>query len=556
MRQFCDDVATVLDGYPLARMGRAGEALGASLSASAIGGVFGALAFAASIPIARPLITSFGPPEFFVLALLGLTMVSVLSRKGLFQGLTVGAFGMLAAMIGLDVETAASRFTFGSLALVDGLDITAIVAGLFVVPEMLAVWKSDDLDSHRLAAHTTLRDVLRGSMETFRHMRVLIQSTLYGIGVGLMPGLGSSVAVWLSYAYAARHTKSEIPFGSGAIAGVIAPEAANNSKEGGAMVPTLFFGIPGSSSMAIMLAALSLVGVQVGPNLLDEDIGLSIALAVTIVMANLIAIPIFFLVVPMIVRLSAINRDAIVPFAIAAAVSAALIYDPTGITIIQLAIASAVGILLKRADWPRAPFILGFVMGPIVEISFIQTSAIWGWAALARPFTLLLSAALIVALVRAFRDKGTLFPVLPRRQNIALTALFLLVFAAAGLTSLWLPERASNVPTMIAGFGLFAATAILALQSRAQTGHEPTVERFENVGSYCAYIAALPLFGLPAATAMFAAFVLKNIGVRPAKILLAVGLFFVIQLTILVAVFDLTAERELIGWLLHALIGV
>ena len=550
------DVATVLDGYPLAKMGRAGEALGASLSASALGGVLGACAFAAAIPIARPLITSFGPPEFFLLALLGLTMVSVLSRKGLFQGLAVGALGLLASMVGLDVETAQSRFTFGSLALLDGLDITAIVAGLFVVPEMLAVWKSDDQDKHRRAVRTTIRDVFRGALVTFRHVRVVLQSTLYGIGIGLMPGLGSSVAVWLSYAAAAKHTKSEIPFGQGAIAGVIAPEAANNSKEGGAMVPTLFFGIPGSSSMAIMLAALSLVGVQVGPNLLTEDVSISIALAVTVVVANLIAIPVFFLVVPAIVRLSAINRDAMVPFAIAASVTAALIFDPSGMMIVQLAIASVLGIMLKRADWPRAPFILGFVMGPIAEVSFIQTAAIWGWSAFTRPFTLLFAILLIVGLVRSFREKTTLFPTLPRRQNLILSVLFALLFAVAGLISLSLPERASNVPTLISGFGILFALAIVTGQLRRSENQHVEAEIFNHVGIYALYIPAIALLGLPIATVLFAAAIMARTGIRVPLIAGVLFVFALIQVSILSAVFDLRAEKELIGRALYALIGV
>ncbi|HSM42157.1 MAG TPA: tripartite tricarboxylate transporter permease [Afifellaceae bacterium] len=550
------DVATVLDGYPLARMGRAGEALGASLSASAVGGVLGAIAFAAAIPVARPLITTFGPPEIFVLALLGLTMVSVLSRKGLFQGLCVGAAGMLAAMVGLDIETAARRFTFGSLELVDGLDITAIVVGLFVVPEMLARWQTDDQDSHRRAVSTTVRDVFRGAFLTFRHLRVLLQSTLYGIGIGFMPGLGSSVAVWLSYAYAARHTKSEIPFGSGAIAGVIAPEAANNSKEGGAMVPTLFFGIPGSSSMAIMLAALSLAGVSVGPNLVNEDIGLSIALAATVVLANLIAIPLFFLVVPGIVRLSAINREAMAPFAIAAAITAALIYDPTAMTIVQLVAASLLGFLLKRADWPRAPFVLGFVMGPIAETSFIQTAGIWGWSALSRPATLIMCLVLVAALVRAFRQKSTLSPDLPAHATIFLSTIFLVLFLLAGAASLALPERASDVPELICLFGAATAAAILAIQVRAASPGSAKVERFDHVWLYVLYIAAIPLLGLPVATAGFAVAILYRLKIRSDRALVVSGLFFVIQAVLLAAVFDLRAERILIGRMLHALVGV
>ena len=164
------DAATVIDGYPLARMGRAGEALGASLSASAIGGVLGALAFVAIIPLARPLVSIFGPPEFLVLSLFGLTMVSSLSREGLLPGLAVACIGIIFAMVGHGVSANAPRFTFGALSLWDGLDISALVCGMIVVPEMLAVAVDADPEAHRRAVTTTMTDVLRGMRITLRHM--------------------------------------------------------------------------------------------------------------------------------------------------------------------------------------------------------------------------------------------------------------------------------------------------------------------------------------------------------------------------------------------------
>ena len=259
----------------------------APLSASAIGGVIGAVAFLLAIPVARPLVTSFGPPEFFMLAVFGVTMVASLSREGLLPGLVVAVIGALLAMVGFDDLSAAPRFTFGSLELWDGLNIVALICGVYVVPEMLTLTGPSEEEARQRAIGTTVGDVYKGVFVTFRHKVVVLRSTFLGLLVGVTPAVGASVAVWLAYGDTARRTKSDIPFGEGAIAGVIAPEAANNSKEGGAMIPTLFFGIPGSSTMAIMIAALSYVGVVVGPNLLTKDIGLSYALAATIFLANL-----------------------------------------------------------------------------------------------------------------------------------------------------------------------------------------------------------------------------------------------------------------------------
>ncbi len=225
---------------------------------------------------------------------------------------------------------------------------------------------------------------------TLAHLHLVFRSSLYGIWVGIMPGLGSSVSVWMSYAYAVRHVKSDIPYGEGAIAGVIAPETANNSKEGGAMVPTLFFGIPGSSSMAIMLGAFMVIGQPVGPQLLTTDIDVSFILAAAILLANLIAIPMFFMAVPGIVRLAALRREHIVPFVIALSLFGALYQDLHWITLAQFALGGVFGIALKWAGWSRAPFLLGFVMGPLAEISYIQTSQIWGWAMFARPGTIVM----------------------------------------------------------------------------------------------------------------------------------------------------------------------
>ena len=547
------DAATVIDGYPLAKMGRAGEALGASLSASAIGGVLGAVAFLAAIPIARPLVTSFGPPEFLVLALFGLTMVASLSREGLLPGFAVGCIGVIFAMVGYGVLTQQPRFTFGVLDLWDGLDIPALVCGLFVVPEMLAASRSSDPEAQRRAVTTTIGDVFRGMFVTFRHMAVLLRSTLYGIVIGIMPAVGSSVAVWLSYGYAAQTTKSEIPFGKGAIAGVIAPEAANNSKEGGAMIPTLFFSIPGSSSMAIMMAALGYVGINTGRAFLTDNIGLSYSLAATVFVANLLAIPAFFAVVPYLVRLSALRREAIAPIAVALSVTAALISTPRLSTVVQVAVASALGLVLKWAGWPRAPFILGFVIGHLGETSFHQTAAIWGWSAVTRPITALLLVALVgwLGYVVATRPVARLPG--PGGRTTAVAAGLGTFFAVMAIWSATLPFAGAAVPMAAAIVGLVCCGLIILTARGAAADDAP--EMLQQVALYAGFVLITPIVGLIASSFLFVATAMRLSGSGLRQALAVAGVLAAAELAVLTMVFDVIIEREIVGRLLWAVLG-
>jgi TctA family transporter len=547
------DVATVIDGYPLAKMGRAGEALGASLSASAIGGVLGAIAFLIAIPVARPLVTSFGPPEFFLLALVALTVVASLSREGLLPGLVVAILGALVAMVGIDEKVGVPRFAFGSLELWDGLDLAALVCGIFVVPEMLTLRETADLETQRRAVSTRIADVFRGMFVTLRHMAVLLRSTLYGIVVGLMPAVGSSVSVWLSYGHAARTTKSEIPFGKGAVAGVIASEAANNSKEGGAMIPTLFFGIPGSSSMAIMMAVLSYVGVLAGPQLLDQHLALSLSLGVTVIVANILAIPAFFAVVPMIVRLSALRADVIALIAVATSVTAALISSPRLTTVIQLVLASALGIGLKLANWPRAPFVLGFVVSQMAEIAFYQTIRIWGWAGFLRPISLALLAVIVVWLGYSLFRRPAWSMSTERRASIVMAVAIVALMAGTALAGWTLPPLAGLPPTVLALVAAGLCVVILGVNVR-QPG-SVAMEPMRHTAIFALYLAITPLVGLPAASAGFIALALARTGVRIGRALVIALVFVGLQIAMLSVVFDVLIEKEIVGRAVWAILG-
>jgi TctA family transporter len=540
------DAATILDGYPLTKIGRGGEALGASLSASAIGGVLGALAFLVSIPIARPLVTSFGPPEMLMLALIGVTLIASLSNEGLLQGLVVAALGIIFAMVGLDRMTGEFRFTFGFLDLWNGVSLPAVICGMFVIPEMLSTKpQGDDVAFHR-AMSTRITDVFRGMFVTFRYKAVLLRSTLYGILIGLTPAVGSTVAVWMSYAYAARTTRSEIPFGQGAIAGVIAPEAANNSKEGGAMIPTLFFAIPGSSGMAVMMAALVFVGVTIGPNMLTTDIGLSFSLAATVLLANLLAIPAFFMVVPYIVRLSALRREAIVPIAIAISVTAAMIHSPTLATVVEIFLSAILGVALKIANWPRPPFILGFVIAQMAERSFFLTAELWGWSALQRPLTLLLLALIVGWLIFSLRKRPALTLAGSRTASIALATSLLIFFVTAFSLSASLSPKTGFAPAAVS---ILAVILCLIIVLAAVKGVEPVQgqDKVRHVALCALFILLIPLIGITASTLVFVAAVLLRSGLKSRNAVTTALVVGVAQMGLLSSVFDVLVEKEIIG---------
>lgn len=552
------DAATVLDGYPLAKMGRAGEALGASLSSSAIGGVVGALAFLAVIPVARLVLNHFGPPEFLLLALAGLSMVALLSGRSLLTGLLAAALGFLVACIGLDVNTSAARFTFGLPELRSGINLAALVGGLFVVPEMLARW-SFDAKGHDKAVSTSIADVFHGMGKTFAHLRLVLRSSLYGIGIGMMPGLGSSVAVWMSYAYASNHSRSAVPFGKGAIEGVIAPEAANNSKEGGAMVPTLFFGIPGSSSMAIMLGAFLVIGLPVGPNLLTSDVDVSLMLATTVLLANLLAIPMFFAVVPGIVRLAALRRDHMVPIAIALSLFAALYQDMHWTTLAQFVIGGALGVALKRMDWSRAAFLLGFIMGPLAEISYIQTSQIWGWTMFARPASVIMLIVFGLFAWRGMRSRpaGSLIVAGPADAQLALP--LILVFTGSIFASLLLPDNASPVPMIVSVTGFILAGLVMFVGFKSASSDDVSARQelqiFDYVRTTVIYCILTPFFGLPLASTVYVGWMMRKAGSSILASVLAALSVALVQLGFLALVLDIRAEPMITGWFYASLIA-
>jgi TctA family transporter len=406
-----DDAATIVDGYPMAKKGEAGVALGASLMASGIGGIVGAMVLAVLIPVIEPIVLKFSPAEFFFLALLGITFVAFVSGSAIFKGLVVGFYGMMLAFIGMDPQTGIARYSDEFLFLWDGMDLITAVLALFAVPEMIHLGvKGGSISAvSKEMAQTGVRAQLRGCAITFKHWWLVLRCSAIGAFIGILPGLGGSAAAWICYGHAVQSSKNPENFGKGDVRGVVAPESATNSKEGGSLLPTLFFGVPGSSGMAILLGAWLILGIQPGPMMLVENLDLVWILIWALVISNLAAVVILLFITRWVALLTFLRGGILIPIVLIITVLGTLLAKGQWENLILLGILSVVGYGLLKYDWPRPPFAIGIVLGKIAEESLHKAWALWRWDFFIRPLSVVLSAMIVLtigyAIYRGFVDK-------------------------------------------------------------------------------------------------------------------------------------------------------
>ncbi|MDE0341753.1 MAG: tripartite tricarboxylate transporter permease [Deltaproteobacteria bacterium] len=454
--------ATILDGYPMARKGEAKRAFGAAFMASAVGGVLGAIVLLASLPILRPLVLSFGSPEFFVLVVWGLSAIGVLSGRAPIKGLLAAILGILIATVGVDEKTAIERFSLDTAYLWDGVNVILIGLGLFAVPELidLAVRRSSIAETEDLGS-----GLLEGIKDVFRHWWMVVRCSAIGVWVGVLPGLGSSVADWFAYAHAVQTEKNSERFGTGDVRGVIAPESSNNAKEGGALIPTIAFGIPGSTSLAIMLAAFVSVGIHPGSRMLTDQLHLTLAMVWVLVISNLMATSLAMGFAGTFARLSLQPFYVIVPVTLVLCASASFAASYAHEDLYAFLVFSAVGYLMKLFDWPRPPVLVAAVLGFQMETYLWLSIARYDFAWLLRPSVLLLLALVVFTLmlpvIRKRREaKRGDAPAAPpddprlRAGNILYTLGFIALLAwGASVAQEW-PLRSALIVYSLAGVGI------------------------------------------------------------------------------------------------------
>ena len=435
--------ATVLDGYPLARKGQAARALSAAFSASLLGGVFGALVLTGFVLVAKPLILMFSTAELFMFAVLGLSVVGVLAGASIVRGVAACGLGIMFGAIGAAPATGESRFDLGLDYLLEGIPLTIIGLGLFAIPELADLIRRQSA----IASGATLGSGwLQGVKDTLHHWFLVLRCSTLGTIIGAIPGLGGGVVDWIAYGHVVQSSKDSSQFGKGDIRGVIAPESANNALQGGALMPTLLFGIPGSGSMAVFLGGMVLLGLQPGPSMVTTDLGLTYTIAWTLALASVVGAFICFLLAAPIARLTFVPFNLIAPAMIMLICFAAYQARRDMTDLLLLLGLGILGIFLRRFGWPRPAFLIGFVLSGQVEAYLYQALQFNGWGFLTRPGVLIIGALAIASLLMAVRSRvsedgavdvsagATLHPYggharAERRPQIVFATLMLIVFA-------------------------------------------------------------------------------------------------------------------------------
>lgn len=365
------NAATLLDGPPMRDNGEAGVAVGAAMAACFLGATFGAVALACLIPVLRDVVLFFGPPEIFVLAFLALTFVAVLGKEDMTRSLIAALIGMLMAMIGVDNVTNQARFTMGIVDLQDGLALVPVILGLFAVAEMIELWGRGGALAKKmpnaLGSKDTQRQIFKGIMTTFSKWWLVMRCSAIGTVMGLIPGLGSAPAAFVAYGHAKQTSKNKETFGKGNVEGVIGAESANDAVEGGALASTLAFGIPGSSSMAILLSGLFILGMETGPRMLNQNLDIVFIMIFTIIIGNLIGTIVGMFLVNPLSRATSIRATVMVPVLMAIIVTGAYASERSLLDIGIALLFGIIGYVMKLLNYSRAALLIGFVLGFTVE---------------------------------------------------------------------------------------------------------------------------------------------------------------------------------------------
>lgn len=466
--------ATVLDGHPLARKGEAARALGASYAASTLGGLFGALLLAVSIPILRPLMLQVGTPELLGFCIFGLSMVAALSGRQPLRGLTVAAVGILIAMMGVDPQTGTERLTFGSIYLWDGLPLAPFTLGLFAIPELGALMIARSKITEEAGRNGfSLAGQLRGFGDVLRNWWLMIRCSWIGVALGAVPGMGASVIDWIAYGHASRTEKNSETFGTGDIRGVIASESSNNAREGGALVPTLAFGVPGSASMALLLAAFQVHGLVPGPQMLGKNLDVTYLIIASLVAGTIVGAVICVVASGYLVKIVNVRYAILLPIVLGLALIGAYVGGAHAWSDLAVLIgAGLLGWIMRELDWPRAPLLLGFVLGDLVEQYLFISVQLYGASWLLNPVvTVLLIISLygvyrpmkrvVIGVYQAFRsgERSLRF-----NRQVALSLVFLALLLGVALVSSNWPARAQVGPQIVAWSGVVVAGLTLILE--------------------------------------------------------------------------------------------
>lgn len=362
--------ATALDGYPMARRGEAGRALGLAALSSICGGIFSLVIFLLAAPTLAKVALSFRPPEYFALAVFALSMLASISGKSSLRNLIAGAVGVLIGTMGIHLTTGVERFTFGFPELTEGIEFVPVLIGLFAVAELLKQSQTLNVVYERITSVV----IRLPSREDFRRVRgTILRSSAIGTFIGILPAEGATVAAIMGYNEARRWSKNKEAFGTGIPEGIAGPEAANNAATGGAMVPTLALGIPGSATTAIILAALIMHGFRPGPYLMKETPEFIYAIFGAMLVANFMFLAIGLAGAKIFSRITLIPRALLWPMVFTLSMIGSYALANSIFDVWVTLVAGIIGFLMLRHGFGAAPLVMGLILGKLVEESLSQS---------------------------------------------------------------------------------------------------------------------------------------------------------------------------------------
>jgi putative tricarboxylic transport membrane protein len=366
-------VPTCLDGYPMARQGRGGVALGIAALGSFFAGTLGVVALTFFAPLLADQALRFGPPEYFGLMVLAFTVVASLSSASLIKGFAMAGVGYLASLTGLGPSTAEPRFTFDWGPLMSGVDLIALVVGLFAISEVFL-----GLEESRVAIAEKIRDVFPSWADLKAATPAILRGTGIGFVLGLLPGCAPGVTVFMAYDAERRISRHPERFGKGAIEGVAAPEAANNATSSAGFIPLLALGIPGSPPLAVLLGGLMVYGLQPGPLLFQKNPDFVWTIIASFYVGNVILLVLNLPLVGLWARLTRIPYGILGPLILMLSFLGAYSVRNSMFDVGVSLVFGAIGYALRKYQWPLAPLLLAFILGPLLEKYLIQSLSMSG----------------------------------------------------------------------------------------------------------------------------------------------------------------------------------
>jgi len=367
------NAATVLDGFPMSQQGKSGTALGAAATASTLGGFLGLIVTFCFIPVMAKFVMAFSYPEFFMMTFFGLSIIAILGEGTLLKGLAAGGLGILLSCVGYDPMTSELRYTFGIQYLWDGIEVVPALFGLLAIGEVmdLLVKKKPIADHKRSKAENS--GVWSGIKATLKQPFLVIRCSSIGTIIGAIPGVGGTVAGFISYMHAKQTCRNNENFGNGDVRGVIASEAANDAKEGGALLPTLAFGIPGSAGMAVFLGALTLHGIDTGQDIFLVNMDVVYMLLISLLGCHIVAAMIGLSLADKMALLTKIRPVLFAPILfLVCLIGSFALRNSIGDVMVTL-IFGLLGYEMRKFGFSRIALILGLLLGNMAELSFRQT---------------------------------------------------------------------------------------------------------------------------------------------------------------------------------------